>query len=64
MRRNQANAVRLEMISTVTRLLDWKLKVTYPGSHVAKYIAEEWEDVILQHEFHLVFVNFFLCREV
>lgn len=37
--------------------------VTYSGSHVAELAAEQGEDVILQHELHLVFVDFFLFRK-
>lgn len=35
--------------------------MAYSGSHVAQLAAEQGEDVILQHELHLVFVDFFLC---
>lgn len=35
---------------------------THSGSHVAQFTAEEGEDVILQHELHLVFVDLFLRR--
>lgn len=37
--------------------------ITYSGSHVAQFTAEQGEDMILQHELHLVLINFFLCRE-
>lgn len=36
---------------------------TYPGSHVAQFTAEQGEDMILQHELHLVLINFFLSKE-
>lgn len=38
-------------------------KITYSCSHVAQFTAEQGEDMILQHELHLVFIYFFLCRE-
>ncbi len=37
--------------------------ITYSGSHVAQLTAEQGEDMILQHELHLVLIYFFLCRE-
>lgn len=40
----------------------WEM-ITYSGSHIAQLTAEQGEDVILQHELHLVLINLFLCRE-
>lgn len=37
--------------------------MTYSCSHVAQFTAEQREDVILQHELHLVLINLFLFRE-
>lgn len=36
--------------------------ITYSGSHVSQFTAEQGEDVILQHELHLVFVYLFLHK--
>lgn len=36
--------------------------ITYSGSHVSQFTAEQGEDVILQHELHLVLVDLFLHR--
>ncbi len=38
--------------------------ITYSGSHVAQFTAEQGEDMILQHELHLVLINFFLCKDM
>lgn len=35
---------------------------TYSGSHVTQFAAEQGEDVILQHELHLILVYLFLCQ--
>lgn len=57
--------VKAELCSSKTGhfIKRWTLVVTntHPGSHVAQLTAEQREDVILQHELHLVFVNLFLC---
>lgn len=37
--------------------------IAYSSPHVAQFTAEKLEDVILQHELHLVLVYFFLCGE-
>lgn len=34
----------------------------YSGSHVAEGAAEQGEDVTMQHELHLVFVDLFLFQ--
>lgn len=38
--------------------------ITYSGSHVTQFTTEQGEDMILQHELHLVLVNFFLCVQI
>lgn len=35
-------------------------RCAHPGPHVAQLVAEQGEDVVLQHELHLVFVDLFL----
>lgn len=37
--------------------------ITHSSPHVAQVTAEKLEDVILQHELHLVLIYFFLCGE-
>lgn len=37
--------------------------ITHSSPHVAQFAVEKGEDVILQHELHIVLVYFFLCGE-
>lgn len=51
------------MVELFFNKTDYNEHISHPGSHVTQLTAEQREDMILQHELHLVFVDLPLIEE-